>query len=82
MTVNQFYFRWWTDDDDHPWVRHECLDGKVDEWRCPPPWKVVEHPSGDRLDPSFHCVRCGRHTFLYASERIAGPVPAQEAEPA
>ena len=61
MTVDFFYFRWALDEDNHPWVRHECLDGKIDTWRVPPPWRLMPD---DSIQPSFQCVLCDRHVVL------------------
>lgn len=61
MTADFLYFRWALDEDNHPWVRHECLGGEVDTWRAPPPWRLMPDNS---IQPSFHCVSCNRHVVL------------------
>lgn len=70
MSVDFLYFAWWLDDEGHPWIRHECADGVVDEWRAPPPWHVTEE---GHLAPSLDCKACGKHTILWKSDRIETP---------
>ncbi len=60
-------FEWWTDDDGHLWVRHQCItDQKQTATRLPAPWRV----EGDGVVPSLHCTRCEAHLFVGAAERV------------
>ena len=70
------YFEWWTDEQGEPRVRHHCLDGEVDEYRVPSPWRVVSFSDGEGLEPSFNCAKCGRHVILGPADRI--PAPREE----
>lgn len=73
MSVHHLYFVWAVSPEGDPWVQHECLGGRREVWRCPPPWRLVE----DRIEPSFHCTRCGRHVVLGPADRV--PWPAEYA---
>jgi hypothetical protein len=77
VSVDHLYYLWWLDEERRPWVRHECsTDGRVDEWRLPPPWHLDPLPAesgGGGIIPSLECVRCGAHCILGAADRIDCP---------
>ena len=79
MSVDHLYFAWWLDDEGHPWIEHQCVGGKIETWRLPPPWKLTAEGG---IEPSFDCKACGRHTFLHYCDRIEAPARQGNESPA